>query len=651
MDKQDYFSRVSAHLDRVAKCPDLDDISGYSVEELQELFDGLYRDILPENYEKSFLYPPTAREVFGREMGSLLSAIYADIMGTSFYAVRQDKTVTEIFKGLFSDIREAYEKGGDDSYEDIKAIYRSFWKKNGRTFAASSIKEMVISDSDDLYHRLCSEENDFSDIRRLYKYGYYITDNEKQIAKFVASMSEDEVEDMARVFVEGYIKGFEVTGRDIGIKDTVKCEYPIGFERVISHAIRLFKERQDLQVTFTAEPVFSYMSRGASKRAVRATSVNRRFYADHKDDKALYWDRELMEERLSDLRQIFESHREAARAHGGPAVIEDFGEAVFTPDAKSKNAVYSDEQNKLNVEYANRAGEITNEFIPGDERSFTIISYPLPEIGDKFEEIFAETVRINTLDYELYRDVQQHIIDALDQGEYVEVKGAGDNITDIKVMLHPLDDNEKQTNFENCVADVNIPVGEVFTSPVLEGTEGTLFVSHVFLNGYEFKNLRMDFADGKVTDYECTNYADRDEGRKFIKDNILFHHDTLPIGEFAIGTNTAAYAMARKYAIEDVLPILIMEKTGPHFAVGDTCYSHAEDVPMFNPDGKECIARHNSFSIEKKYFNCHTDITIPFEELKRIAVVDKLGNKTDIIRDGKFLLPGTEVLNESLKGA
>ena len=35
---------------------------------------------------------------------------------------------------------------------------------------------------------------------------------------------------------------------------------------------------------------------------------------------------------------------------------------------------------------------------------------------------------------------------------------------------------------------------------------------------------------------------------------------------------------AKKYGIEDKMPILIAEKMGPHFAVGDTCYSWCEDI-------------------------------------------------------------------------
>ena len=49
----------------------------------------------------------------------------------------------------------------------------------------------------------------------------------------------------------------------------------------------------------------------------------------------------------------------------------------------------------------------------------------------------------------------------------------------MKVMLHPLHDRSRETNFENCVSDVNIPLGEVFTSPVLTGTEGLLHVRNV----------------------------------------------------------------------------------------------------------------------------------------------------------------------------
>ena len=199
---------------------------------------------------------------------------------------------------------------------------------------------------------------------------------------------------------------------------------------------------------------------------------------------------------------------------------------------------------------------------------------------------------------------------------------------------------------------MNIPVGEVFTSPVLKGTNGVLHVTKVYLNQLRYENLRMTFVDGMIKDYNCSNYKEDAENRKYIKENVLHNRETLPLGEFAIGTNTTAYRMGRRYGIEAKLPILIAEKTGPHFAVGDTCYSMSEDIVLHNPDGKEIIAKENECSalrkteIEKAYFNCHTDITIPYDELGDIVVNTRDGKEITIIREGRFVLEGTEILND-----
>ena len=75
---------------------------------------------------------------------------------------------------------------------------------------------------------------------------------------------------------------------------------------------------------------------------------------------------------------------------------------------------------------------------------------------------------MNTLDNETYQDIQQKIIDVLDAGDYVRIIGKDNNKTDLKVMLAPLKNPKKESRFENCTADVNIPVGEVFTSPQLK---------------------------------------------------------------------------------------------------------------------------------------------------------------------------------------
>ncbi len=281
----------------------------------------------------------------------------------------------------------------------------------------------------------------------------------------------------------------------------------------------------------------------------------------------------------------------------------------------------------------------------------------MPEIGECYEEIFDEIIRINTLDAGVYERVQQTLIDALDRGEFVHVVGENGNRTDLRIQLCPLKAPEKETAFENCVADVNIPVGEVFTSPVLAGTNGVLHVTRVYLNELQYKDLEITFSNGMIADYNCKNFPRELENKEYIRDHILHSHPTLPLGEFAIGTNTSAYVAAKKYAIEDKMPILIAEKMGPHFAVGDTCYSWSEDVKVYNPNGKEIIAKENEVSalrredVSRAYYQCHTDITIPYEELGSITVVTEKGEEIPLLEHGRFVLPGTEILNEPLKNA
>ena len=422
------------------------------------------------------------------------------------------------------------------------------------------------------------------------------------------------------------------------------------FERMVKAAILQF-EKMGLKPVIYRHATHVVNKRGAVRVGYTGGVANPQYDYDHRQDSALFLDGDFVQRKLRAMQTSYEKYRELAEVHGGPACIDTFGENPFSPISKPEAYALSETQQKLQTELDNESGQIVNRYIKGDERSFTIIAYPVPEIGGNYEEIFREIVKINTLDYHLYQEIQQTIINTLDTCEWVEVKGRGDNETDLLIHLHELTDPKKQTNFENCVADVNIPVGEVFTSPQLAGTGGILHVKKVYLNGLQFRDLKLVFDCGQVIDYTCSNFKTEEENRKYIEDNILHHHPKIPMGEFAIGTNTTAYVAALKYGIADKFPILIAEKMGPHFAVGDTCYSWAEDTPVYNPDGKEIIARDNEISEMRKddvslaYYGCHTDITIPYDELGSIRVIDDEGEMLSIIENGRFVLPGTEELN------
>lgn len=622
-----------------------------SLEELQELNQALYADVSETGYAESYGNPAVASERLGEAYGPYLSFLYTELRGMIVWAVEgrlADMTAAmELFLEIYAMFTD--EVPEPDTLQEDLYWYVYDYAEDFMTYRIREQLDPTLAFARDI---ICG--SDLSDPRYLYRFGEYISDNEIGVSRFLAGLSQEEIDAMASTFTEGYRIGFEVAGIDLSKKKTVNIRYNLGFERVVKAAIAQF-EQMGLQSILYREARHAINRRPQGNPGYCSTGASRQYAFDHREDAALYLDRRLTEHRLSVLRGAYEQYKDLARTHAGPAVMEIFGEKPFRPESCPAACRLDEKQQELLVQYNNEAGRLTNTYIPGDERSFTIIAYPIPEIGDEFEDIFAETVKINTLDYRLYRDIQQKLIDALNEGEYVYVRGAGKNRTEMFVQLWQPSDPSKEAIFENCVADVNIPVGEVFTSPKLTGTHGTLHVSEVYLNGLQYLDLELRFEDGRITSYTCRNFETEEENRKFLKNNVLFNHETLPIGEFAIGTNTTAYRMARRYHIAAKLPILIAEKTGPHFAVGDTCYSWTEDMPTYNPDGKRLIAKDNECSIlrredvSKAYFNCHTDITIPYNELGCIEVVHGDGTRVTLIENGLFVLPGTEELNRPLR--
>lgn len=627
------YVRRTAHLFEL-----MAEVAAGTAEDLIRLNRQLYQDIAGDAYKTSYADPSYAVKHFGEKTGQYLCWFHTKCRDAIIPAYEKDIYEVTIRMELFLQAVSVL-MTEEETDRCLKETMYYFVHDYDEEFMERNIRQMLCPEQT-LVHDLVMN-SDLKDSSYLYRYGNYITENERNMSEYLSGLPEDTLASMAATYTEGYRKGFEIAGIDLSQKETVQIQYHIGFEPMVRQAVYQFEK-------MGVKPVFS------RRNCVSGTSPNRQFTYDHRYDDALFLNKALVQERLKIAEKVFEKYRVEAAAYAGPALIEVFGEKLFVPVTKKESPSYNKEQERLSVEYRRDYSLIQNRYIPEDSYSFTIIAYPVPEIGEQFEEIFQETVKVNTLDMEEYRQIQQVLIDALDQGDYVSVTGRGGNRTDLTIMLHDLEDPAAQTNFENCLADVNIPVGEVFTSPRLKGTNGLLHVKQVYLNELCYKDLAVTFEDGMVASYTCSNYGEEEENKKYFKENVLHNRETLPMGEFAVGTNTTAFVMGRKFGIEAKLPILIAEKTGPHFALGDTCYSMSEDVVLHNPDGKEIIAKDNECSqlrhtdLSKAYFNCHTDITIPYDELGDIVVHTRAGEGIYLIREGRFVLPGTESLNRVL---
>ena len=650
---ENYFIQVSAWMKDVYRFIEENEdgkTKDWCMDDWKKLYASVFAPIKTD-YEISYANPDVTEKAFGNVYGKVLSVLASEIYRSfSWYMMGNYEAVVSLWE-LFVEMYTAFVYSAEEHHlpkaEDLEKSFYWYVSDYSDEMVSWRLHEQYEPDFCPIKSIIMNA--DLTDLRYLYAFGEYVSEVEIGTTNHLNALSQEEIDRMADTFVGGYIRGFKVMGVSLENKKYVTVRGSLGFERVLRSAVHKFREHGLEPVFFPATTTL--LSRRQVRIGYQGKSPNAQYDFDHCKDKALVYDRHLANRHLEVLKKAFEECKEWTGANAGPACFETFGEAPLEPVMKASACHYNAKQQKMEAEFSNLQAALTEQYIKSSEISFTIIAFPTPDIGEEYEAIFDEIMKVNTLDNDMYREIQQKIIDALDQGEYVYVRGKAPNRTAIKVCLHSLSDPEKETLFENCCADVNIPVGEVFTSPKLTGTEGLLHLPGVFLNDIYFKDLVLRFVDGKVASYNCGNTDDEAANLRLVKDYLLAGRDTLPLGEFAIGTNTTAYAAAEKYHMVDRLPILIVEKMGPHFAIGDTCYSRSEDHKVYNPNGKEIIARDNEISARRHeegfeaYFNCHTDITIPYDEIAEIVVVDRDENMIPIIRDGRFVLEGTEELN------
>lgn len=628
------------------------------IEELKRWNTRLYHREGMEEYADSLLCPGMARKKLG-VYAPLFSALLTELHSLipAAYEKREERlsSMMELFLQIYCMFSESAGEEQLPKEEYVRDAFYSYFYDNAELLLRESMEEQY-DPAGNLLKRVM-QDADLSGADYLYRTGEYVSEETLLTAETMGKLSEEEIDRMARPWYEGFRDGFLLQRKPYRKKSLTELCFAPGFERVARQCQRYFR-KDHYDVTIPRENG-GLLFRLPAGTAMYHSVVNRQLEEDHAYDMALLMG-DRLKVRLLDLRRaLFREMNAVISRYAGPTVMEVFGEAAFSPKEEPAALRFTAHQKSVYGEYRRQLQQMVHEFILEEERSFTIIAWPLPacygrgaEEERRYRELLERMIRINTMPKERYEKIQGTLIAALDQAEYVQVLGKG-NDTDIRVSMQTLQNPEKQSNFENCLSDVNVPLGEVFTSPKLEGTNGILHVRSVYIQGIHFRDLFLRFSEGRVTEYRCGNFEDTEKGKALIRKQIFQEQEHLPLGEFAIGTNTLAYQTAEDLGLGSMLPILIAEKTGPHFAVGDTCYSFMEDMQFFNPDGKELTAKDNSVTLQRKtdpekaYFAVHTDITIPYRELGKITAVRKDGSELVIFAENRFVLPGTEELNEA----
>lgn len=142
---------------------------------------------------------------------------------------------------------------------------------------------------------------------------------------------------------------------------------------------------------------------------------------------------------------------------------------------------------------------------------------------------------------------QQRLVDVLDHVDKLRIVGEG---TDLEMSL-------KGRTWMNCDGHINMPDGEVCTSPVEDSVKGSIrFTYPGIFQGKEIEDVQLVFDGGEVAEYSAR------KGEELLEAILSVDGGSKRTGEVAIGTNENIKTFTKN--------ILFDEKLGHtiHLAVG-----------------------------------------------------------------------------------
>ena len=581
-----------------------------------------------DNYKCSYANPTYCKEHLPSVISDIASGLYHEIVDSVKYIFQGEYEAIENLVNKFFIVVE--------NINNIDNLYKQIEEnqiKNAKYYANLEVKNTYVNQN--FATNLVNTCN-LNDIRYLFRYGLYVSECEIKFAEKMNDFDPTYIDSLANRMVSGYLKGFITQNKNKKDRKAGRIILLIGLEKIARQINLVMKHNgyfsyvgELVYIGYNAQATVDY-------EKIKECAIREDYY-------------QIMSNRYEDALKCFEND---IKNYQGKITMVAFGQ--------NKRKIH-DYQTYLKPNYEAKKKYIMDakiafeSYAPKSETSYTGMAFPVYDINhDNYDNIFNDIMKINEMSPESHEQMHELLIDVLDKSDYVNLVGFRGNETNICVALHEIDDPEKETNFVNCGADVNIPVGEVFTSPKLTGTNGLIHLKRIRIAKIQFKNVRIKVENGFAVEYSCENTGNKEEDHKIMEEVVFHHLKKMPLGEFALGTNTFAYSLAKKDGVLHLLHTLIYEKLGPHIALGDTCFSWAEDVPLYSYNGKLVVAKDNEFSIhrkenpEKSYVNLHYDLTIPYDEIGLIQAHQKDGTLVDIVKNGRIALAGLEELNKYL---
>jgi aminopeptidase len=153
-----------------------------------------------------------------------------------------------------------------------------------------------------------------------------------------------------------------------------------------------------------------------------------------------------------------------------------------------------------------------------------VLRYPSPAFAmnakmptNRFADFYYKAC---LLDYADLGERMKPLHEMLAGAREIHMKGNG---TDIRFGI-------EGQNWIPCIGDLNIPDGEIFSSPLLTSVNGTITYAPSVYEGKPFEFVRLDVRDGVVVDFDSSN-------RDGLEQILSTDAGARRFGEFSFGTN------------------------------------------------------------------------------------------------------------------
>ena len=281
-------------------------------------------------------------------------------------------------------------------------------------------------------------------------------------------------------------------------------------------------------------------------------------------------------------------------------------DAVILISGSHNDFEFNDISNKIMLDY-NKLYVEPIHFKIRCQKKWVLLRYPTPSFAQSShlstESFYEFFFKVCTLDYEKLHE------------KMTPLKNLMENTDQVKIIAKDTDLTFSIKNMPaiKCSGQCNIPDGEIYTAPLKNSVNGYItFNVPAIDNGVEFNNIKLEFKDGKIINFDCNNnikfkeILDTDNGSRYL-------------GEFAFGLNP--------YCSTPIKDILFDEKmhSSIHLAIGSSyedCDNgnksavHLDLIQKHTPEyGGGKIYFDNQLIYENGKFICPNLVDLNFEKL------------------------------------